>query len=227
MSKYWAVLMIVALLAGSFATAATANTQSLPAMDVLVPGAFHEIDQDLTINVVFVGYEPGAGYQDVDTTKFMAELADTYKVYNRYPKFYGLDAGMGLTFNYDYNLVFTDQSFEDAFFTHLAAVGAPAPLTAYQEAYNAQANKTGMVTDNFQIEVSDVEQWLADNTQSMLGVDTTQYTVFFINWYGRPDFKFHVYAKTDEPDPDTGMNFGNRELIISTIKQKLVTSDCQ
>jgi hypothetical protein len=32
--------------------------------------------------------------------------------------------------------------------------------------------------------------------------------VFFVNWYGRKDFKFHVYTKTNEPDPDTHYNFG-------------------
>ena len=32
--------------------------------------------------------------------------------------------------------------------------------------------------------------------------------MFFVNWCGRDDFKFHVYTKTDEPDPDTGYNFG-------------------
>ena len=40
------------------------------------------------------------------------------------------------------------------------------------------------------------------------GVDTRRNTVFLINWYGRSDFKFHVYTKTNEPDPDTGYNFG-------------------
>ena len=39
-------------------------------------------------------------------------------------------------------------------------------------------------------------------------VDTTDYTIFFVNWFGRGDFKYHVYTKTDEPDPDTGYNFG-------------------
>ena len=33
-------------------------------------------------------------------------------------------------------------------------------------------------------------------------------TIFFINWHGRRDFRFHVYAKTGEPDPDTGYDFG-------------------
>ena len=61
------------------------------------------------------------------------------------------------------------------------------------------------MTDNHWIDAPSVEQWLADNTTS---VDTTDSTVFFINWYGRDDFKYHVYTKTDEPDPDTGYNFG-------------------
>ena len=34
------------------------------------------------------------------------------------------------------------------------------------------------------------------------------YTVFLVNWYGRDDFRFHVYRKTDTVDPDTGYNFG-------------------
>ena len=38
-------------------------------------------------------------------------------------------------------------------------------------------------------------------------------TVFFINWWGdgkkpRAGFKHHVYTKTNEPDPDTGFDFG-------------------
>ncbi len=40
------------------------------------------------------------------------------------------------------------------------------------------------------------------------GVDTRRNTIYLINWYGRSDFKFHVYTKTDEPDPDTGYDFG-------------------
>ena len=38
--------------------------------------------------------------------------------------------------------------------------------------------------------------------------DARGYTIYFINWYGRSDFRFHVYTKTDEPDPDTLYNFG-------------------
>ncbi len=44
------------------------------------------------------------------------------------------------------------------------------------------------------------------------GVDTRKNTIFFINWWGRPDFIDHVYTKIGEPDPDTGYDFGlNRD----------------
>ena len=45
-----------------------------------------------------------------------------------------------------------------------------------------------------------------------VGVDTRKDTIYFINWCGRSDFNVHVYTKIDEPDPDTGYNFGvNRD----------------
>jgi hypothetical protein len=66
------------------------------------------------------------------------------------------------------------------------------------------------VTDNRWIDAPKVEKRLIDTAPS--GIDTTRPTIFFINWYGRKDFRFHVYAKTGEPDPDTGYDFGaNRD----------------
>jgi hypothetical protein len=44
-----------------------------------------------------------------------------------------------------------------------------------------------------------------------VGCRHQQYTIFFVNWYGRSDFKFHVYTKTGEPDPETGTDFGLRD----------------
>ena len=64
------------------------------------------------------------------------------------------------------------------------------------------------MTNNTEIPASAVERWLADHPPRR--VDTRRNTVFLINWYGRSDFRFHVYTKTDEPDPDTGYNFGTQ-----------------
>jgi hypothetical protein len=62
------------------------------------------------------------------------------------------------------------------------------------------------VTSNRWIDAPTVEKRLIDTAPQ--GVDTRKPTIFFINWYGRSDFKFHVYSKTGEPDPDTGHDFG-------------------
>jgi hypothetical protein len=62
------------------------------------------------------------------------------------------------------------------------------------------------VTDNHHIDAPDGRALAGDHPPA--GVDTSQNTIFFVNWYGRPDFKFHVYTKTDEPEPDSGFNFG-------------------
>ena len=93
-------------------------------------------------------------------------------------------------------------------FLAIWAVAAPQPLTLYQLLYNTQASRSLDITENYWIDAPSVEQWLADHAGPALGVDTSEYTVFFVNWYGRDDFIHHVYTKTDEPDPDTGYNFG-------------------
>ena len=51
-----------------------------------------------------------------------------------------------------------------------------------------------------------MEKWLIDHAPP--GVDTRRDTIFFVDWWGRPDFIDHVYTKTGEPDPDTGYDFG-------------------
>lgn len=198
--------LIVALLPAS--GVAFAGKAAPPILSTLEPGGFRSLEQDLTINVVFVGYEQGAGYQDIDETAFLGELPGTYRTVNRYPSFYFGNEFLGVDFNFDYNLVYANTTFEDAFFGYVGSIAVAKPLTIYQDAYNSQSAATGFVSNNHQIDAPSVEQWLADNTNSMLGVDTSQYTVFLINWYNRTDFIYHVYAKTDEPDSDTGYNFG-------------------
>lgn len=187
---------------------ALAGKAAPPTLLTLEPGGFQNLEQDLTINVVFVGYEPGADYQDIDEAAFLNELPNEYRTVNRYPYFYGYESFLGVDFNFNYNLVYADTAFEDALFGYMDSIAVSQPITLYQDLYNSQVAATGNVTDNHWIDAPSVEQWLADNTYSDLGVDTSDYTVFFINWYDRPDFKFHVYTKTNEPDPDTGYNFG-------------------
>jgi hypothetical protein len=122
--------------------------------------------------------------------------------------YYEIQDYLGLTFDYDYQLLYTPSAFEDAFFGYLNSIAVAQPLTEYQSRYNEQPTRALDVTSNYWINAPSVERWLADQAGLLLGLDTSRHTIFFVNWFGRLDFKFHVYTKTDEPDPDTGYNFG-------------------
>jgi hypothetical protein len=116
---------------------------------------------------------------------------------------------------------FADKSFENSFFQYLSKIAVEKPLSLFQQQYNCQnnelteagvcatpaANIGKLIDKSYWIDAPKVEKWLAYNSDR-IGVNTKDYTVYLINWFDRPDFKFHVYTKTDEPDPDTGYNFG-------------------
>lgn len=72
-------------------------------------------------------------------------------------------------------------------------------------------NVARQITGNYEVDGEKVEQWLAGNA-GKIGVDTTEHTIFLINWYGRPDFKFHSYTheREDSIETDTSVNFGAR-----------------
>jgi len=180
-----------------------------PTFTTLQPGQFREINQTLPINIVFVGYEQGTGPRDINESAFRFWLPQTYHSVNRIPNdVYGLNSPTGLAFNYSYNLVYANAAFENAFFGYMNSIAQAQPRTILQEWYNTQHARSLSVGQNYEIDATSTEKWLGNNAPSLLGIDTTQYTVFFVNWYGRPDFKFHVYTKLNEPDVDTGLNRG-------------------
>ncbi|MEE6257633.1 zinc metalloprotease [Plantactinospora sonchi] len=192
-----AVLTVLSLAPASQATA-TGKTRYTH----LNPGGQPRLTERVPVNVVFVGYSPS----QVPQSTFRSGLPAGYEPAVRYRLFYGIEEKLGLQYTYDYRVSYADHRYEDRFFGELKRLARPAPLTDYQQAYNEQQNNVLDVTDNHEIDAPSVERWLAKNPPA--GVDTRRNTVFFINWYGRSDFRFHVYTKTDEPDPDTGYNFG-------------------
>lgn len=168
----------------------------------LRPGEFVVHRQRVPIEIVLIGFADG----QVDTSTFPFRLPSTYTPAVRYPQFYGLQGrDLGLEFTFDYTVTRRNRRFEDQFFRHLAKIGTPGPPTVFQEAYNQQTRNLVDVTGPvLHINAVAVEKYLADKAQPR----ANGYTVYFINWYNRPDFQFHVYTKTDEPDPDTRFNFG-------------------
>ena len=174
----------------------------------LDPGENASYDELVDVQFVFVGYTQG----EVDTDEFLAELPDSYEPVVRSRLFYDIDDPLGITYDYGYDGLFTDDAWEDDFFDYLTSIAVTEESvdgqerTLFQDQYNDQQNNVLDVGTNWFIDAPSVEEWLFDNAPA--GVDPSRPTVFFVNWFGRDDFKFHTYVKTDEDDPDTGFNFG-------------------
>jgi hypothetical protein len=199
--KRAAILLTAATLAaGVFASPSAGGAPTR--FDHLDPGGQPNLVEKLPVNVVFIGHERG----DVDKAQFLSGLAERYEPIVRSRAFYGIGETLGITYKYTYKIKYADRHYEDRFFRALGRMADPAPLTLLQENYNAQTGNALDVQNNHFIDAPSVEEWLAKNAPH--GVDTRRNTVYLINWYGRSDFKFHVYTKTNEPDPDTGYNFG-------------------
>lgn len=174
--------------------------------DGLQPGETVTYEQEVPINIVFIGYDRNT----IDKNAILEQLPETYVPVVRYPQFYLLPGrDMGLKYNFEYNFSFADSKLSNKFFGYLKQIGAPGDPTFYQTLYNDQDNNVLEVNGSvLYIDAPSVEKWLDKNLKKEKG-----YTVVFINWYSRPDFKFHIYTKTDEPDPDTGFNFGEQDYL--------------
>ena len=193
-------LALAALTTG--VTAASAGP--LPALHNLSPGRPLDVHQDVPVTVVFVGFEPGAGAAKIDQNRLLAPQLRSERPVVRTTRYYeqiGYLAGklepsaLGLTYDYRYRSVFSSPAFDDALFTYLAAIArGPLPPTVFQQAYSANPLAAQGIASNWAIDATLAEQWLAANAGPMLGVDTTRPTVFFLNWFGRPDFRFHTYG---------------------------------
>ncbi len=200
--RLFTVASIVIVLSMLLAGTASAAGQNAPKFDTLTPGQQVTFTQNVPINLVFIGYSPA----DINKTELSAWLPASYTPVVRYPQFYGLPGrDMGLKYNFTYRYYFKDALFSNAFFGYLRSIGQIKGRTFYQTAYNDMTNNILNVGGQvLYVDAPKVESWLASNLH--MGAKT--YTVVFINWYSRPDFRWHVYQKTDEPDPDTLFNFG-------------------
>lgn len=168
----------------------------------LDPGGPATLAERLPVNVVFIGYD----LEQIPRQTFVAGLPVKTTPVVRLPELYGIKSPLGIDYTYDYRLTYANRAYEEAFFNQLKRRGHPVPLTPIQAEYNAQMANSREITSNFAIDAPAVERWLARNPPR--GVDTRRPTVFLINWWGRKDFRYHVYTKTGEPSPDTGVNFG-------------------
>ncbi len=197
----FAILFIVLSLVTSSALAAPDGGSTAG----LKPGQAQTFEQKVPIQIVFLGYDQGK----INKNQMLNQLPETYAPVVRYPQFYGLPGrDIGLNFKFDYKVTFANSNLTRKFFQYLGSIGTPGDPTLFQTAYNDMANNVLDVTGPvLYIDAPSVENWLAKNIPNM---NPKGYTIVYINWYGRQDFKFHVYTKTDVADPDTGYNFGEQ-----------------
>ena len=206
--KLFSILAVFVMLLGL----APATVMAAPAhQDGFGGGGGVLLEQKVPINVVFLGYDKSK----IDQKAIASLLPATYVPIVRYPAFYGLPGrNLGLKFDFSYNVTFVNAKTTDRFFKFLTQGSAVGGRTFYQNAYNDMEKNILDVGDEvLYADAPSVESWLNQN----LNVNKKGYTIVFINWYGRSDFKFHVYTKTDVADPDTGYNFGANRSSRKTI----------
>jgi len=193
--------IVIAAIVAAFAVAGAGTTTAAAGLN---PGGLTPFDETVDVNVVFVGTFGGG---NPSWSAVSADLPTTASPKTRFKLFYELDAEaeLGINYTYSYTPTYTTTTWENSFFGALSGLATPKPRTIFQDEYNAQAGKLD-VGDNNWIDAPTVEKWIIQNPPA--GVDLTKPTILFVNWKDRPDFKFHVYTKTNEPDPDTGYNFG-------------------
>lgn len=194
--------VFAALAALMLVLTAPSGSQSYAHLD---PGGPVSVSEKVPVQFVFVGFG-----DEVNPAQFLSDLPAQYRPVVRSRLWYGVVEQVGINYTYDYKVVRPSAAWQDSLFASLAALSEPAPLTLYQQIYNSQRRNAQDVVANHFIDPSRVEKWLIDNPPP--GVDTRRNTLFFINWYaksGGPNgFRFHVYRKSGEPDPDTGFDFG-------------------
>jgi hypothetical protein len=158
------------------------------------------------VNVVLVGFnksEVGAG--------LLAQLAPSGEPIVRVPANYGINQPVGIHYDYDYRLREASRQVTDQFFKNQLRAGRNEAATVYQAAYNAQASNrldvTGPVLSN---DARATQKWLDQNVARPLGIDVQHsYTVYLVNWWGRPDFRFHTYRVAKSVDHDTHVDWAN------------------
>jgi hypothetical protein len=201
----------------------------------LQPGEFVVHTQRVPIRIVLIGFEEGQVNETEilsilpTTYKPLVRNAQFYGLSGR---------DLGLEYEFEYQFTRKSQSFSTAFFRYLRRIGTPGPPTFFQQLYNDQNTNVLDVTGPvLYIDAPSVERWLDEHDSAGHRNDSDdrdwrrfhsendddddngederrdrrlerRYTIYFVNWYGRSDFRFHVYTKTDDPDPDTGFNFG-------------------
>ena len=165
---------------------ANVTSRRSPSFSGLEPGDFVSHRQTIPVDIVLIGFD----INQINRSDLAGLLPGTSKPAVRYPQFYGLNGrDVGLEYEFRYSLTRKNRQFEDRFFRFLAQAGTPGAPTVFMTQYNSQATNVLDVTGPvLYIDGPTVERWLENNANPR----TNGYTVYFINWFGRQDFRFQM-----------------------------------
>jgi hypothetical protein len=196
----WAAAMLVLTVAGQAVSPPAAAGPT--ALAGLQPGEQVDYAVQVPVNLVFLGDWP------VDHDEVAAELPAEYEPVVTAKAIRGIESRpIGLRYEFDYRFVDAGAPVDERFFGYLTRIGRVGERTPEQAAYNAQDNNRLDVDERvLHLDARRVERWLDTQGRAALGIGQDSYTVFFVNWYGRPDFQFHVYTREVGADPDTGVS---------------------
>ncbi|MPZ28981.1 MAG: hypothetical protein GEV12_21935 [Micromonosporaceae bacterium] len=203
-----ACTIVVALaglvMAGLVASPAAAASAQPPGLQ---PGEQITLTQEIPVNVVFIGGTP------VDHTEVAADLPATFRPVLPTHELLGFDyRPPGLDYQLDYRLIDASAPLAERYFRFLGRIGEPGGRTVAQQAYqDQQRNRLDLPEQVLHIDARRADRWLATQGRAALGLARDSYTLFFVDWYGRPDFQFHVYTIHDD-DPDSGQPFEVRDV---------------
>lgn len=203
------------MIAGLIAVLATLSVRPVSATPSPEDGLDSQLLVTMDVDVVFIGFRELAYYGHEDEPHdFTAIYSDAIReeflprtnepvlreVYDA--NWRPVKAHQRLT--YRPRTIFADEGFENALFDHLRRIGTETPPTGFQDRYNSQPDRAVAIDEPvLRIPGPMVESWLARNLPRLAGTRPGADTIVFINWFGRPDFRFHVY-QGDAVDPDTG-----------------------
>lgn len=196
------VLALGAVLLAPFAGQAAAP----PSYVALQPGGITELAETVPLTVVYVGIDP-----DLDEVRAELPTASAPRV-RAASFYYGIEVDLGIRWTYDVTHVVADPAWTQQVYDRMDQLAgdheAHESLTVYQQQYAAQpaATRTLVDAENQWIDAPSMEKWLADHPPA--GVDTTLPTIYLLDRSPEDGWYPHVYTKTNEPDPDTGFNYG-------------------
>ena len=168
----------------------------------LLDGPDALLKERLPVNFVFVGFD-----RETVEARFREELPKRYRPVVRSRSWDAMNREvLPIEHVFDYKLTFTEKSWEERFFAWLKGKADDRGVSATQSSYNASGSNRITIDNNAIIPAFETEQWLANNPPP--GVDTSEYTAYFIDWYGKKGFTHHLYAKAGEPDTDSKVDYG-------------------